>query len=266
MEILLAVLVAAAWLCCPLGIALPALRRPAAWFLVAAAAAVAAASALGPKERTLEITHTFAGYANSDLEPSAVHFPVDHATAQGWQWGVAFAAWAMPWAIFLLRIGARRPGPFLLPLLCAFSAAASWLGLQVLAAPAPVVQPFGIERFLFPAGLGMTILLARGRDSIPALLASLSIGVLAMRLPLALFSKLASDRAWGTALDVHSIVEFLNPLTQQQVLTEPGAADQQMLLIWCQQLIVMPALYMLSYTGIGIGLYLFHRHGPAAGE
>lgn len=263
MDIALAILISAAWLFVPLGIALPKLRLLALLVLLVAAAAAVAAAVAGPAERSLELVHTFAGYEGSELEPSAVDFVVDHRKAPGWQWGAVFAAWALPWALLLLW-RRRRPDahPLLLPLLAAWSATACWLLLQVTAAPDQVVQPFALERLLFPAGVALTILAAARAQALVPMLAQLSLGVLLMRLPVAVFSKLASDRALGTSLDVHTITEFVNPLTQQQVVTTANSGEQHLLLIWAQQLIVFPGLYMLSFTGIGIALYLYHKHGP----
>lgn len=267
MDILLAILTSAAWLFCALGIGVNRLRPAAALVLLLAAAAALAAGFLAPGERTLAITHTFAGYEPGlHYEPSAVDFVVDHATAPGWQWAAAFAAYALPWALLLWALRRRQApaNPFLLPLLAAWTGIAAWLWMQLRAAPAAVVQPFGLERILFPAGLSLTILAARHAKALLPMLAQLSVGVVAMRLPVALFSKLASDRSWGTSLDTHSVTEFLNPMNQLQVHTTPGSSEQQFLLIWCQHLIVMPALFMLSYAGVGIGLFLYFRHGPNA--
>lgn len=268
MDIALAILISAAWILGPMAIAIPKLRSLASLVLLAAAVTALASALLAPGERSLDIVHTFAGFQGHDLEPSAVDFVVDHRQAPALHWAAIFAIYALPWALglFVLR---RRPAPanaFLLPMLAAWSGIGAWLLMQIAAAPAAVVQPFGLERILFPAGLSLCILVAQQSPAMLPMLARLSVGVVAMRLPAALISKLCSDGGYGTSLDTHTIVEFLNPLTQQPLSTTAGSGEQQFWLIWCEHVLVFPALFLLSYTGVGIGVYLFTRHGQKRGH
>jgi hypothetical protein len=59
--------------------------------------------------------------------------------------------------------------------------------------------------------------------------------------------------------------DIVNPMTQLQFdpRLQPGSAEQQFWLIWLEHVIVFPALYLLSLTGIAFGVWMFHRHGPA---
>jgi hypothetical protein len=162
MDIALAILISATWILGPMAIAIPKLRSTASLVLLLAAVLALVSAVLAPGERSLDVVHTFAGFKGHDLEPSAVDFVVDQRQAPGLHWAVIFTVYALPWALglFVLR---RRPPPanaFLLPLLAAWSGIACWLLLQVAAAPAAVVQPFGLERILFPAGLALCILVA----------------------------------------------------------------------------------------------------------
>src|SRR5262249_58073450 len=126
----------------------------------------------------------------------------------GWMGGGG-GLWPLPIAAFALAAAAavrwRRTPPRLPPMVAAlvfaWSATASWIAMQFAAAPAPVVQPFGLERFLWPAGLLLTLDLARGSASFLRVFLMLSLGLVAQRLPAALFSKLASDHGCGTRLD-----------------------------------------------------------------
>ena len=62
-----------------------------------------------PGPRTLEWTHTFAGYFGIDIEPSAVAFPTGATTQPGWLWPLPFVGFAV-FAVFALRrVRADRP-------------------------------------------------------------------------------------------------------------------------------------------------------------
>ncbi len=265
MDVLVATLHLAAYLALGLALPLPRLRRPAVAALVVAAVAGLAHGLFGPAERTLETVHTYAGFAGADYEVSMVAFPTGVATAAGWQWPLPFAVFAACWVACLRRLGDRPPAaPVWAALGFAWTATATWLGMQWLAAPAAVVQPVGIDRFLFPAGLALAIGAARSSPGLPALLLAISAGTLGARLPIALASKFASDRRLGTSLDVTDVVDIVNPMLQLQFepRLEPGSAAQQFWLIWLEHLIVFPALYLLSLAGIAFGVHMFHRHGP----
>lgn len=265
MDLLLAFLLFAAWLAVPLGFALPA-RRPLAVLIALAVTAFAlGAGWLGEPVRNLDVTHTFVAYQQRGFDREAHDFVVDRVTAAGWQWPLPFALWASLWSAVLWRLGRRPVGGFLLPLLCAWSAAAAWLAMQKLAAPAATVQPFGIERFLWPCGLAGALLIAsRGERLLPVLL-RLAVLVGVLRLPLALFAKLASDGHWGTGLDIHTITVFLNPLQPElEVETTAGSAEQQGWLIWAQHLLFLPAFYLMSLLGIAVMAFLFRQHLAAA--
>ncbi|MBL8727742.1 MAG: hypothetical protein JNM25_04880 [Planctomycetes bacterium] len=265
MEALLVCLHIAAYLALGLALPLPRLRRLAVAALLLAAVTGVGHGLSGPAERTLETVHTYAGYEGAAFEVSMVSFPTGTATAPGWQWPLPFAAFAALWIVVLRRLGDRpSPRPIASALAFAWTALAAWLGMQLLAAPAALVQPVGLDRFLFPAGLALAIGAARTSTSLLTLFVTISAGTMAARLPAALFSWYASAAHLGTCLDIHSIVDIVNPMTQMQFepRLQPGSSQQHFWLIWLEHVIVFPACYLLSYLGVAFGIYMFHHHGP----
>lgn len=264
MDLLLTCLHLSAFLALALALAVPAARKPALAILVAAAA-VGLVMGLGGDGRTLTTVHTYAGYEGIDQEVSMVRFPTGTVTAPAWQWPLPFAGFALLWTVVLLQLGQRPLGSaLLLPLGFAWSATAAWLGSQLLAAPAEVVQPLGLDRFLWPAGLAAALLAARHARSLLQLFVLIGSSTLLGRLPAALFSKYASDHQLGTCLDVSTVRDIVNPMTQMQF--EPrltaGSSEQQFWLIWLEHVIFFPAVYLMSLFGIAFGAWMFHRHGP----
>lgn len=264
MDILLACLQTAAFVALALALPLPVLRRPTMALLLVAAVASLAAGLVGPPERTLVTVHTYAGYEGAAQEVSMVPFPTGTKTAAGWLWPLPFAGFAAFWLVTLIGLRQREVrNPFLMPLLMGWTAVAAWLGMQWFAAPAATVQPVGLDRVLFPAGIGLALLAARRAQSLVGMFVAISAGTMLARLPVAIASKIASDHQLGTTLDIHTIRDIVNPMTQTQF--DPrlvmGSAAQQFWLIWLEHVIVFPALYMLSYTGIAFGVYMFHKHG-----
>jgi hypothetical protein len=263
MEALLTCLHLAAYLAAALGLAVPRLRRPAVAALVAAAAVGLVAGLLAPGERSLTTVHTYAGFEGIDQEVSMVRFPTGTVTAPGWQWGAIFAVFAAVWAATLWRLGDRPlRNPLVAPLLFAWTATAAWLGMQATAAPAAVVQPLGLDRFLWPAGLASALIACRSAARFFGLFVQMGLAVTLARLPAALFSKYASDAGLGTSLDVRSVRDIVNPMTQMQFdpRLQPGSAEQQFWLIWLEHVIFFPAVYLMSLFGIAFGLWLYHRH------
>jgi len=264
MDILIACLHGATYLALGLALALPPARRAACGIAFAAilAGLLAGGMASGPRELTT--VHTYAGFDGAAQEVSMVSFPTGTVTAAGWQWPLPFTAFAVFWIAVLLELGGRQPRPFWLwAMLFAWTATAQWLGMQMLAAPAAVVQPLGLDRVLFPAGLALALMAARHANSLLGLLFLVSAGTVAARLPAAVWSKLASDGRWGTCLDITSVRDIVNPMTGLQFhpRLQPGSQEQQFWLIWLEHIIMFPAVYMMSLTGIGIGAYMMHRHG-----
>jgi len=265
MDTFLAILHLAAFLALGFGLALPRARRVAITLLAAAALGSVGSVLGGPTERTLETVHTYAGFDGASLEASMVRFPTGTVTAAGWHWVVPFAAFAALWVVVLVRLG-QRPlrSALLLPLAYAWTASAAWIGMQMLAAPSEVVQPFGADRFLFPAGLAGALVAARSIGRFPFVLLAVSLSTIAGRLPIALFSKVASDRRLGTTLDVTDVRDIVNPMTQMQFDPPlvPGSGQQQFWLVWLEHVIVFPSLYLMSLAGVAFALFMFHHHGP----
>lgn len=265
MEALLVCLHVAAYVALGLALPLPRLRRLAIATLLVAAATSVGHGLFGPADRTLETVHTYAGYEGAAFEVSMVSFPTGTVTAPGWQWPLPFAAFALLWLVVLHRFGDRAaPRPITAALAFAWTGLAAWLGMQLLAAPAALVQPVGLDRFLFPAGLALAIGAARTSRSLVALFVTISAGTMAARLPAALFSWYASEAHLGTCLDIHAIVDIVNPMTQMQFepRLQPGSSQQHFWLIWLEHVIVFPACYLLSYLGVAFGVHMFHTHGP----
>lgn len=251
-----------AYLLLALSLAFPALRRLTMLALGAAAIAGVACGCSESGERSLTTIHTYAGFESNNLEVSMVRFPTGTVQAKCWQWPLPFAGFAMLWILLLAAMERRQLGnPLLFPLALAWTATATWLGMQMLAAPAEVVQPFGLDRFLWPAGLATALLAARSAKSMLLLFVWISAGTLGARLPAALFSKVASDLQLGGCLDVSSVRDIVNPMTQMQFepRLEPGSGQQQFWLIWLEHVIFFPGVYVMSLLGIAFGLHMFHR-------
>ncbi|MSR37959.1 MAG: hypothetical protein EXS02_03875 [Planctomycetes bacterium] len=227
----------------------------------------------GTADRTLESVHTYSGYVGNDLEPSAVHAKTGTTSAPFYAWPLPFFLFAGISMFFLLRVrlpamaapNVGQPAALVsglyLPFGFAVLASAAWIGMQLLAAPAVVVQPYGIDRFLWPAGLLLTMCLARSGAAFGRMFLLLSLGLVLQRLPLAIFSKLASDGNWGTSLDIHKVVDVVHPLTKLQFKPRltPGCSDQQFWLIWAEHVLAYPAFYLLSFTGIAFAAYMIQK-------
>ena len=206
------------------------LRRLSAALLLASAAVTlyagltdpgtAAAGQPADGTRTLETTHTYAGYEGTSLEVSMVAFPTHTHVADAGLWPLPYAGFALLWCAVLLALG-RRPtnSPWLLPLLFAWTALTTWIAMQFLAAPAAVVQPVGLDRFLWPAGLALCLIAARTTKGAARLLLTIGGGIMLARLPAALFSSYASAEHLGTGLDIHLVRDIVNPMNRE--LFEP---------------------------------------------
>ena len=265
MDALIACLHGAAFAALAIALAVPRARKIAMVMLVVGAAAGVVDSVMTGGERTLTTVHTYAGYEGSSFEVSMVSYETGIVSAPGWAWPLPFAAFALAWMLALRFLGDRLPKHALAwPLAFAWSATAAWLGMQRLAAPGVVVQPFGLDRFLFPAGVSVAILAGRACKTLLPMFVTIGLSTIAARLPAALFSKLASDLQLGTSLDISTVRNIVNPMTQVQInpRLEPGSGQQQFLLIWLEHVIIFPAIYLMSLLGIGFAVFMFDKHGP----
>lgn len=263
MDVILALVTGCASLALGLGMCRRVWAKQAALLAIAAAVLCTAAALLGPETRSLTVTHTFAAYEQGGFDIVPRHFPVDQVTAPGWQWPLPLLAWCVVFGLCLLRWSVRQaPMHPMLPLLLAWTGTAVWLGMQKLAAPAAVVQPFGLERFLLPACIALAVALSQRAERFLTLLFALCLCTLGARLPAAVFSKLASDGHWGTALDVHTITVFVDPFQRSEIETESGSTVQQAWLIWGQHLLILPGIYLCSLAGLAFALYLWRKHPP----
>lgn len=261
----------ALWVLPALGLCAPAARRKVAWatgavgLLLVVLGLLGTGAAPGPDGspvRTLQVTSTFAAYAEDGFEVTPRDFPIETVSAPAWAWTLPMAGYAAIAMLVLLAAGARRPGPWLVPVALAWCALAALLGAQKLAGPAAAVQPYGVDRVLFPMSLAMGVMAGRQCDRLAPMFFQLVVCLFAMRLPVALFSKLASDLHWGTSLDIHTITAFVNPLAEHEVETEPGSVQQQAWLIWAQHLGFVPAFYLMSVGGVAFVVQTYRVHGP----
>jgi len=270
MDVTLTCLHLAAYLVLALALPLPRLRGVATLVLALAAVAGIAAGLMAPGERALETVHTYAGYdGQKGMEVSMVRFPTGTFTAPGWQWPLPFVLFAAFWLTVLLRSKDRALRlPWLWPLLFGWTATAAWLGMQMLAAPDLVVQPIGLDRFLWPAGLAASLLAAQTAKKALPLFVMASGTILLARLPAALFSKFASEGKLGTCLDVSTVgtsraSSIVNPMTQMQ-FEDPfvaNSSEHHFWTIWLEHVIFFPAIHLLSLFGIAFSAWMFHRHG-----
>ncbi len=238
-------------------------RRSATIVVCLAAIASLAHGLLGPEQRELTTIHTFVGYEGLNQETSAVHFETGTKSAAGYLWPLPFLGFALVGLALLRWTRDRLPrSPWVLPCLFAWSGITSWLLMQQFAAPAALVQPWGLPRILWPACLLLTFELARSNDRLLSMLAQLCVGIVALRLPVALVSKYLSDNELGTSLDVHRVTDFVHPFTQLQFmpkLTE-HSSEQQFWLIWAEHVIMFPALYLMSMAGIAFCVFMIRKH------
>jgi hypothetical protein len=219
-----------------------------------------------PGVRELQTTHTFVAYEGQSLEPSAVHFPTGTKSAPGWQWPLPFLGFAALWTVLLLAVrNQEEQNAWILPLVFGWSATATWLAMQWFAAPAMLVQPFALDRFLWPAGLALALRLAASTERLAALFLKLGLGCTLLRLPAALFSKYASDARLGTSLDISSITTVVHPVQRMQVELAQGSSEQQMWLIWAENVFALPAFHFMSVFGFAFAVWLMSRHTGGKG-
>jgi hypothetical protein len=264
MDLLISLSHVLAYLCLAFAIAIPQFRRPAVAIMAAVAVLTGITAMTGDSPRTLETVHTYAGFEGSAMEVSMVSFPTGSFTADGWQWAMPFIGFVGLWIIVLLMLKERTvKSPWILPMLFAWTGLATWLGEQVYAAPSMLVQPIGIDRYLWPAGLALCLVASKSAKSLIAVLVMIAAGITLGRLPAAFFSEFASHHALGTCLDISTIRDIVNPMTQMQFepRLEAGSDKQEYWLIWLEHVIFYPAVYLMSLFGIGFGTYMFHKHG-----
>ena len=264
MDLLISLSHVLAYVMLALALAFPRFRRAGVAVLAVVAILTAGVAATGEGERTLETVHTFAGFEGSAMEISMVSFPTGTFTAGASAWAVPFFAFAAFWIAVLLLLKDRDvQSPWVVPMLFAWTGLTVWLGEQYLAAPSMLVQPIGIDRFLWPAGLLLCMVASKQCKSLIAVFVTISAGIMIARLPAALFSKYASSMAIGTSLDIHTIRDIVNPMTRMQFdpRLEIGSAEQEFWLIWLEHIIFYPAVYLMSLFGIGFGTYMWHKHG-----
>jgi|GEM_PF-5248993 len=266
MDLTIALLHISAWLLLAFALVAPKIRRISI-SCVTAVAGITLIHGAGEGERTLDTVHTYAGYQGTSMEVSMVSFPTGTVNGASGEWTIPYAGFALFWILTLWALKRREvTNPWGLPLLLAWTSFAAWLGMQYSAAPAVVVQPVGLDRFLWPAGLALALVAARKARSLPGLFIMVSSGIMLGRLPAALFSKYASDNRLGSVLDIHQVRDIVNPMTQQPF--DPRLAidsgEQQFWLIWLEHVIFYPGVYALSLLGIAFGAYMFHRQPPKA--
>ena len=248
----------------PAAMIAPALRRPVAVSLaLAALLGLVLAVAAGGETATLTVTHAFLAFSGQELAPK--DFIVAEASAPGWQWPVLVAVFAASWSLWAWLRPAPPGRPVLTAVAFAWSGSACLLGLQLLAAPEvlamglalPSVPPF--EIVLLPAMLAASIGLGRAGTGIPTYVLTLSLVIALAHLPLAIFGTLATRMELGTYLDVHAIDFVAHPILRTPAELEAGSTEQLTLLVWLPQLLMWPALTMLSAGGAGFCALMLQR-------
>lgn len=251
-----------------LALVLPRARPAVALLLLLTAAGLLAAAVdAGTTARSLTVTHTFVAYVDQDMQPK--DFVIETVAAPGWQWAALAAAWALGWALWSWRSGRRdAPAPaaaFVHALTLAWLGTALVLAWQKLAAPGavalgllPAVPP--IEPALLGGTLAAGVLLAQRSERIGPVFAYLSLFIAAARLPIAMFGTLATQRGWGTYLDVRSIDFIANIATQQPTELAPGSTEQLLWTLWFPQLLLWPGLSMMSAGSVAFAVWLIRRH------
>ncbi len=230
-------------------------KRLAAFLLVLGLLALTQSLLAGGDPRTLDITTTYTAYQGMQVAPK--DFLVDQATAPAWAWGLLCGIFALAWAAWAWRHRESPPStPFGAPLALALSGCALIFLLEKAAAPIGLVSPFalGQDKALLPATLAAAVLLTRQRPRVLEVILGLSLFVATTRMALALFATLASQGAWGTHVDV-STIEFVAVGTQP-VEFEPGSLKQWWWLIAVPDLVVFPAIYMMSVGGIAFAVMM----------
>lgn len=247
----------------------PRRRRPMGYGLAACAGFFLVAATLDADQRTLDVTNWFPGL--SQHEVSAKEYLVSTETYAGGWWAAALAGfwgvWAS-WALYTDYVHRRRnagapdtnPGhPLVMPLALAWGCVALWVCLQPLAAPEILIQPAGIDRVLLPATFAAAMLVAARAERYLTLFVMLGVFIYLTRVPVALAMSIFSDNEWGTALDVHKVTSFADPMSQRSVRVDPHDHRQSAWLIYAQQLIILPTLFMMSLGGICFFLFMLRR-------
>lgn len=261
---LLAFLQVLAFAAAAASIVLPRQRFWGAVVLGFAAAAFAVEAILaGTAERTLTLTTSFAAYSGNQIEQK--EFVLGTEQAPAFAWAAVQSAACLTWALWCL-LRAPAPGrelrvrPFGAPLVLVLGGMALVLVLEKLAAPAGIVSPLPLERAALPGTIAAAVVLARSGRKLPATLGTLSIFIGLSRLPVAIFGTIATRQQLGTSLDVHTLDFFANPLSRMTVEVAPGSTEQLAWLVWAPQLVVMPAIYMLSTGGIAFAVHMYGMH------
>ncbi|MFO1052073.1 MAG: hypothetical protein U1F36_07655 [Planctomycetota bacterium] len=242
----------------------PRLRAPVSLVLAALGAAALVLGVIGGP-RTLEVTASFAAFRDSQF--TIAEYPIETVTAAGHHFGLVALAFCLLWAFELRRLGPRgetgsRANPFFHPLILAWSGILLVLAFEKTAAPRGLVHPVAFERAIFPAAISAAALLAFRHKSAKQALIRLCIFVSAARWPLAALGTLATEREFGTSLDVHGIVDFADPFRQIPMRVVAHSSDQLAWLLWGPHLLVFPALYLLSAGGIAFAVAQFVLHPP----
>ncbi len=178
-------------------------------------------------------------------------------TAAGFGWGLLVAVFALAWAAWAWHNRDQGPsGAFGAPLALAWTGLALILLLQKAAAPAALLVPFDLspDRVLVPATLAAALRLASGAPKILHMVLYLSLYLGVTRVAMGIFATLATQQEWGTHLDVHRI-DFIAARGVPLELA-PGSAQQLSWLVWFPHMLILPAIYMMSFGGIAFAVMM----------
>jgi len=230
-------------------------RLPACLLLVLGGACLLLAAREGSEPRRLEVVHQHAAYVGNNVEQK--DFPIEATEAPGWQWAAIGALFCGVLGLAALT-RLPRAGAFAWPLLIGWSGTALALALEKLAAPAEAVV-LRLQGSVWLAAIVAAVAVARDRPTVLAYALTLLVLVTALWAPAAVFGTLATQHAWGTSLDVHSIEFCAHPLARTPLTLEAGSTRQLWYLLWAPLLIVFPLLTWLSAGGFGFLLLMAQR-------
>lgn len=244
-----------------LPLALPA-RIPAARLalVILAGLGVALAAVAGGDPVQAEVVTVYPAFVGQEIQ--AREFPVETVTGAGYLAPLLVAAFALLCARLAPTL-ARPRMRLLSPVLLALLATALALLLEKAAAPRPVTAA-GMHRACWLPALFAAWRIGHEAGNVLRYVLAMAVVVTAQRLPAAIFGTLATRGHWGTSLDVHGVTFCVHPIARTPLELAPGSQDQLWHLLWWPELIVFPALTLLSAGGLGFLAYMLRRAPPAA--
>jgi hypothetical protein len=226
--------------------------------LALAAACLCLAGVEGSEPRSLDVVYQHPAFVGNQVETKDFTIEVTQAPGYGhWLAGATFCA------IALTRIPSAWP--------LVWAIAFAWLGtalalaLEKLAAP-PAVIALRLHGAAWLASILAAVAIARAFPRLLAYAAVLLLMINMIWLPSAVFGTLATQSAWGTSLDVHSIEFCAHRLAGTPLTLAPGSTEQLQHLLWLPLLVVFPLLSWFSAGGVGFLVLMAKRQRQVVGR